>query len=54
MEHKIEAEKFAQLKEKEIRYSVSMLQLDEKISDIIINSYPKYDENSDINNLYHK
>lgn len=52
MENKIEAEKFAQLKENEIKYSVSMLQLDEKISDIIINSYPKYDENSDINNLY--
>lgn len=52
MENKIEARKFAQLKEKEVRYSVSMLQLDEKISDIIINSYPKYDENSDINDLY--
>lgn len=52
MENKIEAEKLAQLKEDEIRYSVSKLQLGEKISEIIINSHPKYDENSDINNLY--
>ncbi|UYZ67511.1 hypothetical protein LP090_05765 [Moraxella bovis] len=52
MENKIKAEKVAKLKEEEIRYSISMLQLDEKISDIIINSHPKYDENSDINNLY--
>lgn len=51
IKNKSQAEQFAILKENEIKHSVGMLQLNGKISDMIINSYPKTNENSDIYNL---